>query len=187
MLTLTLIALLVTAGLVAADQGRAHHLRGQWWEDLILDERLAGQLHLRQDARAALRTLAAHDLAARRPGLTQRAEREARHMLAVLRREIPETRDALRALEEAETRRPDDPGSASSSGPWAIPTYIVMCESGGDYGAMNSSSGAYGAYQIMPFHWSSGVCVGLGKNPAGQDECARRIWESAGAGAWVCS
>lgn len=34
---------------------------------------------------------------------------------------------------------------------WAIPEYIVMCESGGDWEAWNPS-GAAGAYQLMPFH-----------------------------------
>ena len=38
----------------------------------------------------------------------------------------------------------------STGGGYAIPREIVMCESGGDYNAVNPSSGAYGAYQIMP-------------------------------------
>ena len=38
-------------------------------------------------------------------------------------------------------------------GPYSIPAYIVMCESGGDYSAVNPSSGAGGAYQILPSTW----------------------------------
>jgi Transglycosylase-like domain len=73
------------------------------------------------------------------------------------------------------------------SGSYSIPESIVMCESGGSYSAVNPSSGAYGAYQIMPFHWTSGICSDLGRDPAGQDACAARIWESSGSSAWVCA
>ena len=47
-------------------------------------------------------------------------------------------------------------GSAAPAylgGPYSIPTYIVMCESGGNYHALNASSGAGGAYQILPSTW----------------------------------
>lgn len=75
----------------------------------------------------------------------------------------------------------------SYGGPYAIPADIVACESGGDYNAVNPSSGAYGAYQVMPFHWESGICSDLGRDPAGQDACAKRIWDTSGPGAWTCS
>ena len=38
-------------------------------------------------------------------------------------------------------------------GDWAIPQSIVQCESGGNFGAVNPSSGAGGAYQILPSTW----------------------------------
>ena len=38
-------------------------------------------------------------------------------------------------------------------GDWAIPESIVMCESGGNFEAVNPSSGAGGAYQILPSTW----------------------------------
>ena len=66
---------------------------------------------------------------------------------------------------------------------WTIPEYIVMCESGGDYNARNPS-GAYGAYQIMP-----GTAAGYGcdlSTPAGQDQCAARIYAAEGTSPWVC-
>jgi septal ring factor EnvC (AmiA/AmiB activator) len=76
---------------------------------------------------------------------------------------------------------------ASWVGDWAIPEAIVMCESGGSYSAQNPS-GAYGAYQIMPEHWNGGVCSDLGRDRAGQDQCAARLWDGgAGAGNWVCA
>ena len=68
-----------------------------------------------------------------------------------------------------------------------IPSYIWKCESGGDYNAVNPSSGARGKYQIMPFHYTSGICRGLDWSPRGQDICAARIWESSGPGAWECA
>lgn len=45
---------------------------------------------------------------------------------------------------------------------FAIPDYIIQRESGGNPYAVNSSSGAFGCAQVMPFHWSpGGACAGL--------------------------
>ncbi|MFZ9669817.1 MAG: transglycosylase family protein [Solirubrobacterales bacterium] len=76
-----------------------------------------------------------------------------------------------------------------AGGPYAIPTYIVMCESGGNYSALNPSSGAGGAYQIIPSTWEAYGGEGLPHQApkAEQDRIARLIWESAGPGAWVCA
>ena len=74
-------------------------------------------------------------------------------------------------------------------GPYSIPTSIVMCESGGNYGAVNPSSGAGGAYQILPSTW--GLYGGEGAPQEGskqqQDEIAAQIWSDSGSGAWVCA
>ena len=67
----------------------------------------------------------------------------------------------------------------------ALPACTWVPESGGNYNAVNPSSGAYGKYQIMPMHWNGGVCTGLGRDPSGQEQCAARIYASSGAGAWV--
>lgn len=77
----------------------------------------------------------------------------------------------------------------SASGGWAIPGYIVQCESGGNWGAVNPSSGAGGAYQIMPSTWQAYGGSGLPQNasPAEQSAIARKIWNSAGPGAWSCA
>lgn len=45
---------------------------------------------------------------------------------------------------------------------FAIPDYIIQRESGGNPYAVNSSSGAFGCAQVMPFHWApGGACEGL--------------------------
>lgn len=73
--------------------------------------------------------------------------------------------------------------STASSGGYSIPSYIVDCESGGDYGAQNAS-GAYGAYQIMP---STAAAYGCDLSSAsGQDACAAEIYADVGASAWAC-
>ena len=57
-----------------------------------------------------------------------------------------------------------------------------MCESGGDYGAVNPSSGAGGAYQILPSTWE--LYGGQGEPQdapkAEQDRIAAEIWADSG-------
>jgi peptidoglycan hydrolase CwlO-like protein len=73
-------------------------------------------------------------------------------------------------------------------GPYAIPTYIVMCESGGNYHALNSSSGAGGAYQILPSTWRAYGGQGAPQDApkSEQDRIAAMIWRDSGPSAWVC-
>jgi septal ring factor EnvC (AmiA/AmiB activator) len=74
-------------------------------------------------------------------------------------------------------------------GDWAIPQAIVMCESGGSFDAVNTSSGAGGAYQILPSTWQS--YGGHGKpseaSPQEQNQIASQIWQDSGSSAWVCA
>ena len=74
-------------------------------------------------------------------------------------------------------------------GEWTIPEAIVMCESGGNYQAVNASSGAGGAYQILPSTWRLYGGQGLPQNapPAEQDRIAAMIWADSGGSAWVCA
>lgn len=72
----------------------------------------------------------------------------------------------------------------TSSGGYAIPEYIVQCESGGDYNAVNPTSGAYGAYQVLPSTASAYGCDL--STPAGQDACAAEIYAAEGASPWSC-
>lgn len=78
--------------------------------------------------------------------------------------------------------------STGGSG-YAIPGYIVQCESGGNWHAVNPSSGAGGAYQIMPSTWQAYGGTGLPQDasPAQQSAIASKIWSSAGPGAWQCA
>jgi len=79
---------------------------------------------------------------------------------------------------------------AYAGGKWAIPTAIVMCESGGNYHAVNAGgSGAGGAYQIMPSTWAAHGGHGLPQDapPAEQDRIAGLIWNGgAGRSQWAC-
>jgi len=74
-------------------------------------------------------------------------------------------------------------------GDWAIPQAIVMCESGGNFGAVNPSSGAGGAYQILPSTWESYGGEGSPQNasPGEQHDIAAQIWADSGGSAWVCA
>jgi septal ring factor EnvC (AmiA/AmiB activator) len=74
-------------------------------------------------------------------------------------------------------------------GDWAIPEAIVMCESGGNFGAVNPSSGAGGAYQILPSTWELYGGQGLPQDasPGQQSEIAAQIWADSGAAAWECA
>jgi peptidoglycan hydrolase CwlO-like protein len=74
-------------------------------------------------------------------------------------------------------------------GPYSIPTYIVMCESGGNYHAVNPSSGAGGAYQILPSTWAAYGGQGAPQDApkADQDRIAAEIWRDSGPSAWSCA
>lgn len=74
-------------------------------------------------------------------------------------------------------------------GEWAIPAYIVMCESGGNYSALNPSSGAGGAYQILPSTWKAYGGEGLPHQApkAEQDRIASEIWQRSGPSQWSCA
>jgi peptidoglycan hydrolase-like protein with peptidoglycan-binding domain len=76
----------------------------------------------------------------------------------------------------------------SSGGGYSIPSGIVQCESGGNYSAVNSSSGAGGAYQIMPSTWQAYGGRGLPQDAPGaeQDRIAGEIYAHQGPGAWTC-
>jgi septal ring factor EnvC (AmiA/AmiB activator) len=76
-------------------------------------------------------------------------------------------------------------------GDFSIPTSIVMCESGGNYGAINPSSGAGGAYQFLPstYQGLGGKYGSPNKAPKWeQDQLAAKLWAGGrGAGNWECA
>jgi septal ring factor EnvC (AmiA/AmiB activator) len=80
--------------------------------------------------------------------------------------------------------------SAPASGGWAIPSAVVMCESGGQNLPPNSA-GASGYYQILPSTWTgeggAGPAAYLAPKSE-QDAIAAKLWDGgAGARNWVCA
>jgi peptidoglycan hydrolase CwlO-like protein len=93
----------------------------------------------------------------------------------------------LEAVPEEEAA--EEVGNWNNFGPWAIPEAIVMCESGGNFQALNPGSGAGGAYQILPSTWKLYGGEGLPNEapPAEQHRIAAMIWADSGPSAWVCA
>ena len=120
------------------------------------------------------------------------ASREA--SLATLKADIAEWVDQIQEARAAEAREATEAEAEEEvgrwlGGPYSIPTYIVMCESGGNYSALNPSSGAGGAYQIIPSTWEAYGGQGAPHEApkAEQDRIAAEIWADSGPSAWVCA
>jgi septal ring factor EnvC (AmiA/AmiB activator) len=116
-----------------------------------------------------------------------RADREA--ALATLKSDIAGWVDEIQELRAASEAEAEAEVGRWLGGPYSIPTYIVMCESGGNYSALNPSSGAGGAYQIIPSTWELYDGKGLPHEApkAEQDRIAAEIWADSGPSAWVCA
>jgi septal ring factor EnvC (AmiA/AmiB activator) len=185
------------AGRVAEVRDAVHHevtvVSALRKRAIAYDERLAAA---RQEI-AAVREAAAAS-AARLASIA--AEREA--SLGALKGDISEWIGEVEQIkaEEAKAAREAAASAAAAEaeaeeevgrwlgGPYTIPTYIVMCESGGDYSAVNPSSGAGGAYQILPSTWElyGGQGEPQSAPKAEQDRIASEIWADSGSSAWVC-
>jgi hypothetical protein len=142
---------------------------------------------------AAARDEIAHIRAAatRRAAALARARAAQQASLADLRSRVAGWTAQVRRLQAAA----GTPGNAAGAvqqwfGDFAIPQNIVMCESGGNYGALNPSSGAGGAYQMLPETYK-----GLGGKYAAphlapkseQDRLAGKLWDGGrGRGNWEC-
>jgi septal ring factor EnvC (AmiA/AmiB activator) len=133
---------------------------------------------------AAVRSRA-EDAAARLDSLS--AERSS--SLAELKTRIGEWVSEIEAAEAASHEAAEETVGRWLGGPYSIPTYIVMCESGGNYGAVNPSSGAGGAYQILPSTWElyGGQGAPQDAPKEEQDRIAAEIWADSGGSAWVCA
>lgn len=79
-------------------------------------------------------------------------------------------------------------GSSVMRSGYSIPSRVVQCESKGNYSAVNSSSGAGGAYQILPSTWRAYGGSGSPQNASKsqQDAIAAKIWAASGSSAWSC-
>jgi peptidoglycan hydrolase CwlO-like protein len=108
--------------------------------------------------------------------------------LATLKSKIGAWVSDIQAAEAASREEAEGTVERWLGGPYSIPTYIVMCESGGNYGAVNPSSGAGGAYQILPSTWDLYEGQGAPQEApkSEQDRIAAEIWSDSGSSAWVC-
>lgn len=149
-------------------------------EAVAYNERLAAArseiASVRQEAEAAAARL--HSVAAARSAA-----------LSTLKSKIGSWVSDIEAAEAASRAEAETTVERWLGGPYSIPTYIVMCESGGNYSALNPSSGAGGAYQILPSTWKLYGGQGEPQNApkAEQDRIAAEIWADSGGGAWVCA
>jgi len=127
----------------------------------------------------------AQEAAARLDSLA--AERSA--ALAKLKSRIGQWVKEIQAAEAASREAAEETVGRWLGGPYSIPTYIVMCESGGNYSAVNPSSGAGGAYQVLPSTWDlyGGQGAPQDAPKAEQDRIAAEIWADSGGSAWVCA
>ncbi|HUB99571.1 MAG TPA: transglycosylase family protein [Solirubrobacterales bacterium] len=143
------------------------------------DERLAAARGEIADVRAAARASAAE---------LQSLSASRESSLAELKGDISSWVDQIEQARAASEAEAEAEVGRWLGGPYSIPTYIVMCESGGDYSALNPSSGAGGAYQILPSTWE--LYGGKGEpqtaSKAEQDRIAAEIWADSGTSAWVC-
>ena len=149
-------------------------------EAIAYDERLEAARAEIADVHAA-----AEAAAARLASLQGSREASLARLKSDISRWVEEIQEAHLAESEAEA---EEEIGRWLGGPYSIPTYIVMCESGGNYGAVNPSSGAGGAYQILPSTWE--LYGGEGEPQtapkAEQDRIAAEIWADSGTSAWVC-
>jgi septal ring factor EnvC (AmiA/AmiB activator) len=169
--------------LVAAARGKA----------IAYDERVAGareEIASVREAAAASAARLAEISGAREASLAQLKgdiESWTSDIKTIRAEEARERREAEESEQEADAAAEEEVGRWLG-GPYSIPTYIVMCESGGNYSALNPSSGAGGAYQVLPSTWELYGGQGEPQNApkAEQDRIAGEIWADSGPSAWVC-
>lgn len=122
----------------------------------------------------------------------RRAQASAQSALSVLHSRIAGWTAQVARLQSAMGQSGSAAGAVQQwFGDFSIPSSIVMCESGGNYNAVNPSSGAGGAYQMLPSTYK-----GLGgkySSPSAapkweQDRLAAKLWAGGhGAGNWECA
>jgi septal ring factor EnvC (AmiA/AmiB activator) len=154
--------------------------------------REAARVEVERLASARAQASVVRAAAAARAGEAQRARASAQASLDNLHSRIAGWTAQVAALQRAMGQA----GSAGQTvnqwfGDFAIPQSIVMCESSGNYGAVNPNSGAGGAYQFLPDTYK-----GLGGKYAApnlapkweQDRLAAKLWNGGqGAGNWECA
>lgn len=99
----------------------------------------------------------------------------------------PSAGSSSSTAQTAAVQNPSQAGGASNgSSSGAMPTCTWLPESGGNWNAVNPSSGAGGRYQIVPSTWAANGGTGLPQDasPAEQTRVAGNILRSQGASAW---
>lgn len=111
--------------------------------------------------------------------------------VAVTRRQLSDFRtkrrrlfEQYRASQQAIAELTPYPGPNGTH--WAIPWYVVDCESHGDWGAVNASSGARGPYQMLASTYAS-VCETCDWSQPDQHLAAGRVWARSGGSEWSCA
>lgn len=107
-------------------------------------------------------------------------DKDIRKSLAALRHRLKA------ALEQRQLAASVTPYPGPNGTHWAIPWYVVDCESHGDWGAYNASSGATGPYQMLPSTYG-GVCDTCDWSQPDQHLAASRVWARSGGGEWSCA
>jgi septal ring factor EnvC (AmiA/AmiB activator) len=124
------------------------------------------------------------------------ARQQAAAAASNLRSQVAGWEQQVTALQQAQAQQTEQAAAAEAQqtvsswvGDWAIPQAIVMCESGGNFNAVNPSSGAGGAYQILPSTWRlyGGSGAPQDASPSQQSQIASQIWADSGPGAWECA
>jgi peptidoglycan hydrolase CwlO-like protein len=147
-----------------------------------LKQRVDDEARQLASARASL--IASQEAANQAAAAVTAAREETEASLSNAQGQVAQLEQELAAQQAASSGTP-----AYLGGPFAIPTYIVMCESGGNYHALNPSSGAGGAYQILPSTWRAYGGQGAPQDApkAEQDRIAAQIWADSGPSAWSCA
>jgi septal ring factor EnvC (AmiA/AmiB activator) len=162
------------------------------------------QAKAEQDAYNARVAAAREEIAAVRAAAAQRAaqleaaRQEEAAAIEALRSNVAAWESQVADIQAAQAAAAEEAAAAEASpqetvaswvGDWAIPQAIVMCESGGNFNAVNPSSGAGGAYQILPSTWELYGGRGAPQNasPGEQSDIAAQIWADSGSSAWVCA
>lgn len=109
---------------------------------------------------------------------------DVRHSLDTLR-QMEDSLTAPQATTALSGSSTSTSGSASvSSSSSSLPSCTWEPESGGDYNAVNPSSGARGKYQIMPSTYAAYGGDGSW-SPADQERVAQKIYAATGGSAWT--
>ena len=132
----------------------------------------------------------------RRPRSSSRPAQQQAAAVSSLRSQVAGWEQQVTELQQIEAQQSQQVAAAQAQqtvsdwvGDWAIPEAIVMCESGGNFNAVNPSSGAGGAYQILPSTWRlyGGSGAPQDASPQHQSQVAAQIWADSGASAWECA